>query len=64
MSSSNLKKDSSSGSLKVKRTSNGRIFIFTDKNSKDQVSKIKEILTELGFESSIADIRIDQKVKI
>lgn len=62
MSTSNLKKEGSSNSLKVKRTSTGRIFLFTDKNSKEPVAKIKEIFTELGLETSIAEIRIDQKV--
>ena len=68
MSSKDLTKQSSmenmrsSGSLKVKRLFNGRIFMFTDKNSKDDSTKIKDILTELGLDSTLSEIRIDGKV--
>lgn len=48
--------------VKVKRSRNGRIFIFTDRSSRDQMVKAKEILTELSYEDSIAEIRIDGKV--
>lgn len=42
---------------------NGRIFLFSDRNCKDKVTEIKQIITELDpeFENYLSEIKIDGK---
>lgn len=45
---------------------NGRIFLFSDRNSKDKVAEIKQTINELDpeFEQYIAEIKLDGKPHI
>jgi hypothetical protein len=47
-----------------KKSTSGRIYIFTEKSHKSECTQAKSILTEIIPEISISEIKIDYKVRI
>jgi hypothetical protein len=53
--------DKFGGDSGLKKKILGRIFIFTERATREDFFKVKEIFTDLGFGEAISEIRIDQK---